>query len=85
VPGQRDPVLKDESIRARSRDALALLHRGQPVFYLSGIAVNRASAGYRGGEKTDAKDARLSPTKPGCDAICASCTCLTMTLCGCGC
>src|SRR5215216_2311604 len=34
-----------------------LLHRGQPVFYLPGIAVNRASAGYRGEGKTDAKDA----------------------------
>ena len=36
-----------------------LLHRDQPVFYLPGIAVNRASAGYRGEGKTDAKDAAI--------------------------
>jgi hypothetical protein len=36
-----------------------LLHRDQPVFHLRGIAVNRASAGYRGEGKTDAKDAAI--------------------------
>ena len=36
-----------------------LLHRAQPVFYLPGIAVNRASAGYRGEGKTDARDAAI--------------------------
>ena len=36
-----------------------LLHRGQRVFYLPGIAVNRASDGYRGEGKTDAKDAAI--------------------------
>ena len=36
-----------------------LLHRDQPVFYLPGIAVNRASAGYRGEGKTDARDAAI--------------------------
>src|SRR5215217_8402933 len=36
-----------------------LLHRGQRVVYLPGIAVNRASAGYRGEGKTDAKDAAI--------------------------
>jgi transposase len=36
-----------------------LLQRDQPVFYLPGIAVNRASAGYSGEGKTDAKDAAI--------------------------
>jgi hypothetical protein len=36
-----------------------LLHRDQPVFHIPGIAVNRASAGYRGEGKTDAKDAAI--------------------------
>jgi hypothetical protein len=36
-----------------------LLHRDQPVFYLPGIAVSRASAGYRGEGKTDARDAAI--------------------------
>jgi hypothetical protein len=36
-----------------------LLQRGQRVVYLPGIAVNRASAGYRGEGKTDAKDAAI--------------------------
>ena len=36
-----------------------LLQHGQRVVYLPGIAVNRASAGYRGEEKTDAKDAAI--------------------------
>jgi hypothetical protein len=62
-----------------------LLHRDQPVFHLRGIAVNRASAGYRGEGKTDARTPRSSPTKLGCAAICVSYSCLTMTLCGCGC
>ena len=36
-----------------------LLERGQRVVYLPGIAVNRASAAYRGEGKTDAKDAAI--------------------------
>ncbi|MER6540738.1 IS110 family transposase [Streptomyces sp900105755] len=36
-----------------------LLNHGQTVVYLPGLAVNRASAGYRGLGKTDAKDARV--------------------------
>lgn len=34
-----------------------LLDHGQKVVYVPGMAVNRAAAGYRGGGKTDAKDA----------------------------
>jgi hypothetical protein len=34
-----------------------LLDRGQPMVYLPGLAVHRASAAYRGQGKTDAKDA----------------------------
>jgi Transposase len=36
-----------------------LLERGQRVVYLPGIAVNRATAAYRGEGKTDAKDAAI--------------------------
>jgi hypothetical protein len=36
-----------------------LLQRDQLVFYLPGIAVNRASDGYRSAGKTDAKDAAI--------------------------
>src|SRR3954471_20781186 len=36
-----------------------LLGRGQRLVYLPGIAVNRATAGYRGEGKTDAKDAAI--------------------------
>jgi hypothetical protein len=36
-----------------------LLQHGQRVVYLPGIAVNRATAGYRGEAKTDAKDAAI--------------------------
>ena len=36
-----------------------LLGRGQRVWYLPGVAVNRASDGYRGEGKTDAKDAAV--------------------------
>ena len=38
-----------------------LLQHGQRVVYLPGIAVNRATAGYRGEGKTDAKDAAIIP------------------------
>lgn len=34
-----------------------LLNHGQKIVYIPGLAVNRASAGYRGMGKTDAKDA----------------------------
>lgn len=43
-----------------------LLGHQQPMVYLTGLAVHRASAGYRGQAKTDARDASSSPTKPGC-------------------
>lgn len=36
-----------------------LLDAGQPMVYLTGLAVHRASAGYRGQGKTDAKDAHV--------------------------
>jgi transposase len=36
-----------------------LLERGQRLAYLPGVGVNRASAGYRGEGKTDAKDAAI--------------------------
>ncbi|MFJ2598621.1 IS110 family RNA-guided transposase [Streptomyces erythrochromogenes] len=36
-----------------------LLNHDQPVLYLSGRAINRASEGYRGEGKTDAKDAAV--------------------------
>ncbi|MGW0570244.1 IS110 family transposase [Streptomyces tauricus] len=36
-----------------------LLNHGQPVLYISGRAVHRASEGYRGEGKTDAKDAAV--------------------------
>lgn len=36
-----------------------LLQEGQRVFFLPGIAVNRAAAAYRGEGKTDAKDAAI--------------------------
>ncbi|WP_346012369.1 IS110 family transposase [Streptomyces sp. SID3343] len=36
-----------------------LLNRGQQLLHIPGLAVNRASAGYRGTGKTDAKDATV--------------------------
>ncbi|MFE1322971.1 IS110 family transposase, partial [Kitasatospora phosalacinea] len=36
-----------------------VLAHGQQLVYIPGLAVNRASAGYRGGGKTDAKDAAV--------------------------
>lgn len=36
-----------------------LLGHGQQLLYIPGLAVNRAAAGYRGGGKTDAKDATV--------------------------
>ncbi|MEV5747727.1 IS110 family transposase [Actinoallomurus sp. NPDC052308] len=36
-----------------------LLAHGQQLVYIPGLAVNRAAAGYRGGGKTDAKDATV--------------------------
>lgn len=36
-----------------------LLNHGQQLVYIPGLAVNRASAGYRGVGKTDAKDATV--------------------------
>ncbi|MBL3670728.1 IS110 family transposase [Streptomyces sp. M2CJ-2] len=56
-----------------------LINHDQELVYIPGIAVNRASAGYRGAGKTDARDARviadqarmrrdLQPIRPGDDA-----------------
>jgi transposase len=56
-----------------------LINHGQELVYIPGIAVNRASDGYRGVGKTDARDARviadqarmrrdLQPIRPGDDA-----------------
>ncbi|MEY9997027.1 hypothetical protein ABIE67_009374 [Streptomyces sp. V4I8] len=56
-----------------------LVNHGQELVYIPGIAVNRASDGYRGAGKTDAGDARviadqarmrrdLQPIRPGDDA-----------------
>ncbi len=56
-----------------------LVNHGQELLYIPGIAVNRASAGYRGAGKTAARDARviahqarmrrdLQPIRPGDDA-----------------
>ena len=40
--------------------AIAILtNHGQPVRYISGRAIHRASEGYRGEGKTDAKDAAV--------------------------
>ncbi|WUI01564.1 IS110 family transposase [Spirillospora sp. NBC_00431] len=55
-----------------------LVDRDQPLLYISGRAVNRASGGYRGEGKTDARDAAviadqarmrrdLNPLRPGDD------------------
>jgi hypothetical protein len=60
-----------------------LLQRGQRVLYLPEIAVNRASAGYRGAGKTDAKDAAI--IADGCGMICANSNCSTTTSSSCGC
>ncbi|MFD0773201.1 transposase [Streptomonospora algeriensis] len=57
-----------------------LANHGQPVFYLPGLAVNRATVGYRGQGKTDARDAAiiadqarmrrdLEPIRPDAEAI----------------
>jgi transposase len=57
-----------------------LANHGQRVFYLPGLAVNRATAGYRGQGKTDARDAAiiadqarmrrdLEPVRPDAEAI----------------
>lgn len=53
-----------------------LLNHGQQLLYIPGLAVNRASAGYRGTGKTDAKDAtvvveqvRCAGTWPFCDRM----------------
>lgn len=57
-----------------------LVNHGQHVLYIPGMAVNRASEGYRGDGKTDAKDAAviadqarvrrdLQPVRPGDELI----------------
>jgi transposase len=55
-----DPVWAIDLASGSASLAIALLlQHGQRVVYLPGIAVNRASAGYRGEGKTDAKDAAI--------------------------
>ena len=62
-----------------------LLHRVNRCFTFRGSQStgHRLATGVRA--RRMPRTLRSSPTKPGCDAICASCSCLTMTLCGCGC
>jgi Transposase len=60
-----------------------LLHRDQPVFHLPGIAVNRASAGYRGEGRTDAKDAAIIADQARIRRDPRQLQLLTMTLSGC--
>ena len=45
-----------------------LLNHGQQLLYIPGLAVNRASVGYRGTGKTDAKDATAIACPLGPDA-----------------
>src|SRR5829696_762204 len=55
-----DPVWAIDLAGGSASLLIALLvQHGQRVVYLPGIAVNRASAGYRGEGKTDAKDAAI--------------------------
>jgi len=51
-----------------------LLEHGQRLLFLPGVAVNRASAAYRGEGKPTRKTRRSSPTRRACAAICASCS-----------
>lgn len=49
-----------------------LLGHGERVFYLPGMAVNRARDAYPGGEhKSDPKDARSLPISSGCAGGCS--------------
>jgi transposase len=55
-----DPVWAIDLVGGSASLVIALLlQHGQRVVYLPGIAVNRATAGYRGEGKTDAKDAAI--------------------------
>ncbi len=47
-----------------------LVNHGQEVLYIPGRLVSRASDGYRGEGKTDARDAYVIATRPGCAATC---------------
>ncbi|WP_280703133.1 transposase [Kitasatospora sp. GP82] len=47
-----------------------LLNHDQQLVYIPGLAVNRASAGYRGMGKTDAKDATFPGTRATSAATC---------------
>ena len=60
-----------------------LLRREQAVFYLPGIAVNRASAGYRGQAKTDAKDAAVIADQARMRRDLRRLSCSTTMLCSC--
>ena len=48
-----------------------LLSRDQQLYYIPGRVIHHASAAYRGDGKTDAKDARSSPTRFGCAVTCS--------------
>ena len=43
----------------------------QRLLYLPGHALARAADGYRGEDKTDARERRSSPTRPACAATCS--------------
>ena len=58
VPGEREVALDLVGGPATLLQA-ALLGRGERLFYVSGMTVNRARDGYRGESKSDAKDARV--------------------------
>ena len=61
-----------------------LLHRDQPVFYLPGIAVNRASADIAARARLTLRTPRSSRIRPGCGGICADSRCSTRTSPSCG-
>jgi hypothetical protein len=50
-----------------------LLNAGQELLYIPGRAVSRAAETYRGEGKTDARDAAVSPARPGCAGTCSRC------------
>jgi hypothetical protein len=75
-----DPVWAIDLVGGSASLVIALLlQRGQRVVYLPGIAVNRATAGYRGKGKPMPRTPPSSPIRPGCGAICASYTCWMRT------
>jgi hypothetical protein len=65
---------------------IALLHKlAQPLVHISGIAVNRASDGYRGEARPTRRTQPLSPTRHGCGATCVRCASRRRTSSNCGC